>query len=76
MKLKKWLKYVDPIVNVKIFGSNDDEPIFEGAAFDIPWQLVEHKIGRADDDKEEPIYICSYVNQYNVELPLIVINII
>lgn len=74
MKLKKWLKYVDPIVNVKIFGSNHDEPIFEGAAFDIPWQLVEHKIGRANKDfTEEPIYICKPVNQ---KLPLIVINIL
>ena len=76
MKLKKWLKYVDPIVDVKIFESGSEESIFEGAAFDIPWQLVEHEIGRVDDtDKDEPIYICSHTNQYNTELPLIVINI-
>lgn len=77
MKLKKWLKYVDPIIDVKIFESNTEEPAFEGAAFDIPWSLVERKIGRADNtDKDEPIYICSHTNQYNTELPLIVINII
>ena len=78
MKLKKWLKYVDPIVDVKIFesGAPDDEPTFEGPAFNIPWSLVEHKIGRTEEDGDEPIYICSHVNDYGTELPLIVINII
>ena len=78
MKLKKWLKYIDPIIDVKIFGSDtpEDKPVFEGSMFDIPWSLVEHEIGRIDGDEEEPIYICSHVNQYGTELPLIVINII
>lgn len=78
MKLKKWLKYVDPIIDVKIFesGAPDDEPAFKGPAFNIPWSLVEREIGRTKEDKEEPIYICSHVNDYGTELPLIVINII
>jgi hypothetical protein len=76
MKLKKWLKYVDPIVDVKIFEGEEEDPVFEGPLFDIPWGLTEHEIGRVDNtDKDEPIFICSHVNQYNVELPLIVINI-
>lgn len=76
MKLKKWLKYIDPIVDVKIFGPDSEEPDFEGAAFNIPWTLIEHEIGKIDNDLEEPIYICEYTNEHGVRLPLIVINII
>lgn len=76
MKLEKWLKYINPLIDVQIWESNEDEtPVFEGSAYDIPWTLTKRKIGRIDDS-EEPIFICSHVNQYNTELPLMVINII
>ena len=82
MKLKKWLKYIDPIADVRIFESNissEDEPTYEGPLFDVPWSLVEREIGRANEDEnknDEPIFICSHINQYGTELPLIVINVI
>ena len=76
MKLEKWLKYIDPLTDVQIWESNEDEtPVFEGAAYDIPWTLTKRKIGRINNS-EEPIFICSYVNQHKTELPLMVINII
>jgi hypothetical protein len=73
MTLKEWLKPMDLVFEVSIWGS-DEEPLFEGPAFNIPWTIVDYKIGRIDkqDKREEPIYIA--VN--NVHLPKIVINVI
>ena len=77
MTLKNWMKYIDPIINVEIYGS--DQLLYEGPMFDIPWTLVDYPIGRDEDTKEdfneEPIFICQKTNEYNVTLPYIVINI-
>jgi len=78
MILKDWIKQVDPIVDVVIWeNGNTDEPLFEGAMFDIPWTLVEYDIGRADkEDTDEPIYIGTHVNKYGNEVTVVTINII
>lgn len=75
MILKDWLKQIDPIVDVKIWGV-DDEPLFEGSALDISWTLVDYPIGRIEDNGEEPIYFSTYQNKYGTTLPIIIINII
>ena len=77
MKFKKWLKLVDPIVDVVIWTQdNPDEPTYEGSALDIPWYMVDWKIGRADGDTEEPIYISRHKNKYGNEVECIVVNLI
>ena len=76
MTLKQWLKKIDLVIDVKIWGQDYDIPLFEGLAFDIPWTIVDFQIGRTDSSKEEPIYICTYKNENNITLPMIVINVI
>ena len=75
MKLKKWLKYIDPIgIDVVIFTSdNEENPEYEGDIFNIPWQLVEFKI---DDSKDEPIYFYTKVNEFGVTTIVATINLI
>lgn len=78
MKLKKWIKAVDPLIDVVIWTQDDNEsPSFEGSMFDIPSRFLNYKIGRADKKNEdEPIYIAEYTNKHNVKLPVVVINLI
>lgn len=79
MTLRKWLKVIDPICDIVIWADYDnEEPIFEGSVFDIPWVWVDCEIGRGenDDSEDEPIYISKHINKYGVEMPLIVANII
>ena len=77
MTLKEWLKPMDLVFDVAIWGSDDEEPLFEGSAFNIPWTIVDYKIGRVNkQDKQEPIYVTIYKNEYNVHLPKIIINVI
>ena len=78
MTLKEWLKSMDLVFDVAIWGSDNEEPLFEGPAFNIPWTIVDYKIGRTDkqDKREEPIYVTIYKNEYNVHLPKIIINVI
>jgi hypothetical protein len=76
MILKNWLKNMDLIFDVTIWGKDDEEPLYEGEAFNIPWTIVDYPIGRMNNDKEEPIYICLHKNKYGVNLPKVVINVI
>lgn len=80
MKLKKWLKYVDPIVDVAIFTdkTQGDIPAFEGSPLDIPKKYKKMKIGRPswDDSGEEPIFITHFTNIHGVVLSRITINLI
>ncbi len=76
MTLREWLEKIDLVVDVKIWGQDNEIPLFEGAAFDIPWTIVDFQIGRMEDSTEEPIYICTYENKNNVIRPMIVINVI
>lgn len=80
MKLKKWLKYVDPIVNITIFTdkSLDDKPAFEGNPWDIPKKYKNMKIGRPEWDvsREEPIFITHFTNEHGAILENITINLL
>lgn len=70
MTLKKWIKYVDGLENVIIWGKDDSEPLFEGSIFNIPWTLMNYKIGNTDNSSEEPIHLI------NLSQPTLIINII
>ena len=77
MKLKKWIKKIDPIIDVAIWGEEGNEPLYNGPAFDIPWSLINLQIRKkTEKNSNEPIYICTYKNNNNTILPLIVINVI
>lgn len=80
MKLKKWLKYMDPIVDVTIFTDKTppDAPAFSGPLFDLPKKYKKMKIGRAefDDSGEEPIFITHFTNEHGVICENITINLI
>jgi len=77
MTLRKWLKYVDPLVDIVIWSQDDDEtPFYEGSVLDIPWTIVDSEIGREDPtDTSEPIYI-STTDEDGYVFPKIVANII
>lgn len=77
MKFKKWLKMVDPVVDVVIWTQDDsNEPAFEGSILDIPWGMVDWQIGRIDDNLEKPIYISKHTNKHGCETECIVVNLI
>lgn len=76
MKLKKWIKYVDELDFVRIWGK-EDYPLFEGAIFEIPKKLLKYKIGRCnnDDCDEKPIFSHIDTNEHGVKLAYTTINI-
>ena len=77
MKLKTWIKQIDPIVDVVIWGDSSTEPLFEGSMLNIPWHLVDLPIGRKNKaDTDEPIYISIDKNEFGIEQPTITINVI
>ena len=77
MKLEKWIKVIDPVIEVEIWSQyTEDEPLYKGSMFNIPWTLVDKEIGRVDDITNEPIFIVQRENEYGVTLPCIIINII
>lgn len=77
MKLKNWIKQVDGLSKVKIWGFDEEIPLFEGWIDEIPWTIADYKIGRMNiEDTDEPIYISIYTNEYGATMPLIVINVI
>ena len=77
MKLGKWIKVIDPVIEVEIWSQyTEDEPLYKGSMFNIPWTLVDKEIGRVDDITNEPIFIVQRENKYGVTLPCIIINII
>lgn len=77
MKLKNWIKQVDGLSKVIIWGIDEEIPLFEGWINEIPWTIVDYKIGRMNtEDTDEPIYISIYTNEHKATIPLIVINVI
>lgn len=76
MKLKKFIKQIDPIVDVIIWGSKHEYPLYKGPMFDIPKKIKKYKIGRVTDLDEEPVYIIVKTNRHNAILPIIIINVI
>lgn len=75
MKLKKFIKQIDPVIDVVIWGSKHEHPLYEGPMFDIPKKIMKYKIGRIDNS-EEPIFIVTEINKHQVTLPIININVI
>lgn len=80
MKLGKWLKYLDPILDVVIFTDKclEDKPAFEGYLLDLPKKYKKMEIGRPDDDfsGEEPIFVTHYTNEHGAIVDRITINLI
>jgi len=78
MKLGKWLKYLDPIVDVTIFTDKRLVPAFEGSLLDLPKKYKKMKIGRPADDVsgEEPIFVTHYVNKHGATIDHITINLL
>ena len=78
MKLKNWIKQVDSLNKVKIWGFDEKKPLFEGWVDEIPWTIINYKIGRMNTTNiiDEPIYISIYTNEHGATMPLIVINVI
>ena len=66
--------YAQICCDVIIFGI-EEEPLFKGAIYDIPWTLVDYPIGRTDNSNEYPIFITLEKNEYGVSLPVITVNI-
>lgn len=65
MKLGKWLKNMGKCCDMiglycRVYISEDDSygPIYEGTIEDIPWFLMDYKIGRHDADEysDAPIF--------------------
>lgn len=58
MKLRKWLKNIDPIgltlVVWDVDVPEDEGPIYEGSAYDLPWWIGEAKISRSEDNPYDP----------------------
>lgn len=57
MKLKKWLKVIDPIgINCNIYIGED--LIYAGSMSDIPYWLVDYPISKYNDeeDQDSPIW--------------------
>ena len=78
MTLKKWMKCINPIVDVVIWTNDDDDetPSFEGSMLDIPWWYLDCEIGCYDEDIDEPIYITEHKNKFGRNEPCIVINLL
>ena len=78
MKLKNWIKQVDSLNKVKIWGFDEKKPLFEGWVDEIPWTIINYKIGRMNTTNiiDEPVYISIYTNEHGATMPLIVINVI
>lgn len=67
MRIRDWLEVVEPFVDVIIYADNEpseDEPVFKGSAYDIPWTIVDWKIAEEDSDGVKPISIDTYTNEY------------
>ena len=78
MTLKKWMKCVDPIIDVVIWTDDDDDetPSFSGHMLDIPWWYLDCKIGCPDEDADSPIYISKHENKYGYTEPCVVIHLL
>lgn len=55
MRLIEILRRFEGFNNIVIYGRDDDTPIFDGLALNVPWYVAEYDI---DDDIEEPMHTC------------------
>lgn len=73
MKLGKWLKNIRKCCDMiglycRVYISEDDYgPIYEGMMEDIPWYLMDYKIGRHDADEysDAPIFFVDIFENEN-----------
>ena len=74
MKLVELFNIIDSTTKVRIWVNDEPEIAFEGCVLEVPWILVDHEIGRVDD--EDPIFFVVEKNNYGVNLPVMVVNIL
>lgn len=76
MKLGKWLKNMSKCCDMmgiycRVYISEDASygPIYEGMMDDIPWSLMDYKIGRHDTDEysDAPIFFVDRFGEENEE---------
>lgn len=67
MRIRDWLEVVEPLVDVVIYEDDepvDDEPVFNGSAYDVPWTIIDWEIAKEDLDGTKPISIGTHTNKY------------
>lgn len=87
MKLEKIIRLIDPLDRIILWSAEDiemaeragdePEPIYDGYIMDMPWYLLDFKIGRPAGDDEPPIYVSNVDHKIgDYEEAAIVINIL
>ena len=76
MTLRTWLKPIDTITKIRIWGNLSDKPLFEGWISDIPWTLVDLKIDKPEEDDDPPIFLCIDKNEHDVTFPTIIAHVL
>ena len=70
MKFKKVFKYFDTLLDYRIFTINaatkEEELVYEGNAFDIPWSLLDLEL--VGEDYEGAIFIDAKTNKPVVDV--------
>ena len=78
MKLKKFIKLLDPIcTHFTIWGEDDDkEPLFEGGYFEIPLWLGNFLLlPEEENGGDPPVRFAPYKNDNGVEFTNVIINV-
>lgn len=78
MKFKKVFKYFDAFLDYRIFTINaatkEEELVYEGNAFDIPWSLLDSELVKKKnigEDYEGAIFIDVKTNKHGVNVPAV-----
>lgn len=74
MTLMDFLKVIEPVDDITIYGDREEEPLFKGRVLDVPWIFTDCEIKR--EEKEEPIHFYIYQNEFGTNSIMIVVNII
>lgn len=56
MIFRDWIKMVDSMDEIHIYMEDEDDPIFKGHVFDIPWTLIDLPFAKRDK-LEPPVHI-------------------
>jgi hypothetical protein len=77
MKLKKFLKLIDPLNKVAIYTQDDEDgsPTYEGEIIDIPWWLMEKAKVVKMKNESEPAYLWYKENEYKNLEGIMIINV-
>ena len=71
MLLKDWIKFVFPFIDVVIFSQEEEEPIYEGNIFDIPWWIADCELDTSNE-YNEPIEVLNGNNGAYIHINIIV----